>query len=252
MPPKVNEGNCSLWIFQNLIGYIILIDLCRIQGAVITHNKDVELGGKATLRCTPSKLYETIQVTWLKQINGSLVNIAVYHNVSGPKVFRPEMQFNFTVLGLNETAITFWNASIQDNGCYQCIFNTFPSGPVTGKPCLSVYAHLDTFIHYKTSETHTSATCFATSFPRPQISWHTPGGKMNETQVTNPNGTVTVMSGIFVNTSRSQAEQELICRVKHRGKEVDLKLALPGRGHSHQNHAVLILLSIMTMVLPIN
>ncbi|XP_008105959.3 OX-2 membrane glycoprotein [Anolis carolinensis] len=252
MPPKVKEGNCSLWIFQNLIGCIILTELCRIQGAIITHNKDVELGGKATLRCTPSKLYETTQVTWQKQMNGSLVNIAVYHNVRGPKIVLPDAQFNFTVLGVNETAITFWNASIQDNGCYQCIFNTFPLGPVTGKPCLSVYAHLNTFIHYKTSKTHTDATCFATSFPHPQISWLTQGGKMNEKQVTNPNGTVSVMSSIFLNTSESQVGQELICRVKHRGKEVDLKLALPGRGHSHKNHAVLILLSIMPMVLPMN
>ncbi|XP_042298848.1 OX-2 membrane glycoprotein-like [Sceloporus undulatus] len=253
MHPKVNEGNCSFWTFQNLTICIILIELCRVQGEIITKNKDVEVGGRVTLRCTLSKLYDTIQVTWQKEMNGSVVNMATYQSGKGPNILPPyNHQINFTVLGVNDTAITFWNASIQDDGCYRCIFNTFPLGSVTGKPCLSVYTHLSIFIYYKTSDRHTNATCFASGFPRPSISWLPPGHKMNENLITNPNGTVSVMRSIFANTSGNHAGQELICRVKHRRKEVDLKLALLGRGHNHQDYLVLILLALMPMIILMN
>ncbi|KAH0624960.1 hypothetical protein JD844_032913 [Phrynosoma platyrhinos] len=114
------------------------------------------------------------------------------------------------------------------------------------------FSHLNIFIYYKTSDRHTNATCFASGFPRPSISWLPPGDKVNENLVTNPNGTVSVMRSIFANTSGSHSGQELICRVKHRGKEVDLKLALIGRGHSHQDNVVLILLALMPMVALMN
>lgn len=103
-------------------------------------NEEVELGGKATLRCTLSTFNKIQQVTWQKQTDGNFVNVAVYKNQTYRNIIgQYKDRINFTSVSLNDTAITFWKASTQDNGCYKCIFNIFPTGPISEKTCLSVY-----------------------------------------------------------------------------------------------------------------
>ncbi|XP_061485503.1 OX-2 membrane glycoprotein-like [Rhineura floridana] len=252
MPPKVGEGVCSPWTFQGLTLCIMSIVFCRIQGAILTNNAEVELGGNATLRCTlTNHQFKTIQVSWQKAINQNFVNMAVYYN----ETFIADSykgRINFTIIEVNDTAITFWNVSTQENGCYRCIFNTFPGGAFEGDSCLSVYDNLNTFLHYTVSDGHLNATCLATGFPRPNISWIAPGAEKNEHEIANPNGTVSVTSKILVNTSSSHFGQELICKVTHRGKETDIKVPVKKRGYWYLVPVVItvsVLISVIVVII---
>ncbi|XP_020665746.3 OX-2 membrane glycoprotein [Pogona vitticeps] len=229
MHAKVNDGKYSLWTFQRLSLCIILVELCRTHEDISTQDKDVELGGNVTLSCTPTKHYDTVQVTWQEKTDQGIENMAVYNKTGGNVLPPYKHRIRFVAPGLNDTAITFWNVSIQDNGCYYCIFNTYPLGPISGNPCLSVYDHLQTFLHYQIFDGHLNASCIATGFPRPNISWVASGAEKNEKEVTNPNGTVSVISSILVNVS--SLKQQPICRVTHRREETDLKIPEAERGY---------------------
>uniref|UniRef100_A0A672UHX3 Uncharacterized protein n=1 Tax=Strigops habroptila TaxID=2489341 RepID=A0A672UHX3_STRHB len=64
--------------------------------------------------------------------------IATYSTAKGLKIHEPyQDRLNFTSLVLNETSITFWDARMNDSGCYMCLFNTFPYGSFSGQTCLS-------------------------------------------------------------------------------------------------------------------
>ncbi|ETE66244.1 OX-2 membrane glycoprotein, partial [Ophiophagus hannah] len=166
--------------------------------SVRTSNQDVELGGNVTLRCTlqHSNIY---QITWTKKKNENDENIATYKKDTGSTVLKYKDRINFIVLSLQDTAINLLNVSTEDNGCYECVFLLFPEGPVKGQPCLSVYA---------------------TGFPRPNISWFPSGGEKKEKDITNPNGTLSVISNIFV--SMPNVKQGLACHISHRGKMISI------------------------------
>lgn len=107
---------------------------------ILTQDKDVELGGNVTLRCVLKNHHAPCLVAWQKETDRGTENMAVYNETTGGNVFPPyKRRIGFAVLGLSDTAITFWNVSHQEDGCYSCVFFNFPLGPITGKPCLSVY-----------------------------------------------------------------------------------------------------------------
>ncbi|XP_034970667.1 OX-2 membrane glycoprotein [Zootoca vivipara] len=250
MRPKLNEGLCSPWAFQGLTLCIICIVLCRIKGAILTHDRDVELGGNATLRCTLPVVEssETVQVTWQQEVNKNFVNLAAYTNKSILNIDdRYKGRVNLTIFEHNDTAISFWNVSTQENGCYRCIFNIYPQGSKRNKACLSVYGRLNTFLHYSISDGRLNATCLATGFPRPNITWVAPRGLKEEHEITNPNGTVSVISNILVNASDSHSGQEMICKVTHRGKEMDLKV--PRKGYPYAVVVTVLFLISLTVVI---
>lgn len=49
-----------------------------------------------------------------------------------------EDKVNITELGLHNSTITFWNTTLDDEGCYKCLFNTFGSGKISGVACLTL------------------------------------------------------------------------------------------------------------------
>ncbi|XP_053168515.1 OX-2 membrane glycoprotein-like isoform X3 [Hemicordylus capensis] len=91
--------------------------------------------------------------------------------------------------------------------------------------------HLRSFLHYRISDGHLNATCFATGLPRPNISWVPARGEKTENEIINPNGTLSVISSILVNTSDSQYAQDLICKVSHRGVEREFKVPMKEKAH---------------------
>ncbi|XP_053168514.1 OX-2 membrane glycoprotein-like isoform X2 [Hemicordylus capensis] len=227
---KVNEDFSSPWTFQGLIVGIISILFSSAQGSIEPQNEAVELGGNVSLRCVLKETLEVTQVTWQKKIDGNFDNIGTYGKGKNQTINNGyKGKVNIRVLELKETAITFWNVSIQENACYRCIFNTL-TGPISKEPCLDVYDHLRSFLHYRISDGHLNATCFATGLPRPNISWVPARGEKTENEIINPNGTLSVISSILVNTSDSQYAQDLICKVSHRGVEREFKVPMKEKG----------------------
>ncbi|XP_034270698.2 LOW QUALITY PROTEIN: OX-2 membrane glycoprotein [Pantherophis guttatus] len=215
------KGIYTTWTLQDLALCIIAVVFCSTQGSVMTSNQDVELGGNVTLRCLFQQPH-IYQVTWRKKKNGNDENIATYKKDTGSTVLKYKDRINFIIGSPQDTAINLLNVSTEDNGCYECAFLLFPIGPVIGQPCLSVYDDLKTSIDYNVSDNHLHAKCLATGFPRPNISWFPSGGEKKEKDITNPNGTLSVISNILI--SKSNVEQGLTCHISHRGKMISLEV----------------------------
>nr|KAF6473517.1 CD200 molecule [Rousettus aegyptiacus] len=108
-------------------------------------------------------------------------------------------KINITELGLQSSTITFWNTTLDDEGCYKCLFNTFGSGKISGIACLTLFA--------------------------PVISWKVSGSGMdNSTEIlSHSNGTTSVTSVLQVKDPKSQMGKEVICQVLHLGTVVDYR-----------------------------
>lgn len=103
----------------------------------------VRMGDNVTLSCALTKPLDVLQVTWQKNSKELNENIATYSVANGLKIHKPyEDRMNFTSLELNKTSITFWDARMDDSGCYKCLFNVFPLGSFAGNICLSVFGEV--------------------------------------------------------------------------------------------------------------
>ncbi|XP_029306179.1 OX-2 membrane glycoprotein-like isoform X5 [Cottoperca gobio] len=94
--------------------------------------------------------------------------------------------------GLQNCSIVIRNLTEQDEGCYHCLFNTYPEGALTGTTCLQIYELHEPILHVGESNSAEEAlvSCSATGRPAPTVTLTVP--HYNSTSVTNTNGTVTV------------------------------------------------------------
>lgn len=102
--------------------------------------QSVQAGGNVTFSCRSVTKEDVIQVTWQKETDGAEDNIATYSTMNGQKIAKAYVSHvSFAHSELQASAISIHGVTLQDEGCYKCIFNTFPSGAVTGRMCLKVY-----------------------------------------------------------------------------------------------------------------
>uniref|UniRef100_A0A8U8B4F5 Uncharacterized protein n=1 Tax=Geospiza parvula TaxID=87175 RepID=A0A8U8B4F5_GEOPR len=100
----------------------------------------VQVGRNVTFSCRSVAKEDVIQVTWQKEMDGAEDNIATYSTINGQKISKAYVSHvSFAHSELQASAISLHGVTLQDEGCYKCIFNTFPSGAVTGRMCLKVY-----------------------------------------------------------------------------------------------------------------
>uniref|UniRef100_H3A195 Ig-like domain-containing protein n=1 Tax=Latimeria chalumnae TaxID=7897 RepID=H3A195_LATCH len=177
-----------------------------------------------TFKCKMNKSKDILQVTWQKESNNSVENMATYSNNYGHNVLEKFIdRVNITELGLYASAIIIENVRLEDEGCYLCLFNTYPFGSITKKQCLTVYAISEPILKEHTtfvSENRVKCvnlSCSATGKPAPEISWNTVETIQKEPQsqlIKHPNGTETVtINAILSYTFLSKGD--VFCRVKH-------------------------------------
>nr|XP_020143136.1 OX-2 membrane glycoprotein isoform X1 [Microcebus murinus] len=187
---------------------------------VVTEDQRERLNTPASLRCSLQTSQDVLVVTWQKKKATSPENLATFSELHGV-VVQPayKNKMNITELGLQNSTITFWNTTLEDEGCYMCLFNIFGSGKISGTACLTLYVQPTVFLHYKYSEDHLNITCSATARPAPMISWKVRGsGIENSTEIlSNPNGTTSVTSILQVKDPKKQVGKEVICQVLHLG-----------------------------------
>ncbi|NWS96446.1 OX2G protein, partial [Mionectes macconnelli] len=176
----------------------------------------VRVGDHAPLSCALTEPMDVVQVTWQKGSEKSHKNIATYSKLKGLKIHKSyQDRMNFTSLELNETSITFWDTTMDDSGCYLCLFNTFPSGSVSGRTCLSVFG-LNASVHYNVSEDHLTAVCSAVGFPEPTITWNNLfGSAPTQEVVSHASGVVSITSTLQVHNPQRIGAQDLVCRVNN-------------------------------------
>lgn len=98
------------------------------------------LGDKAHFTCKLLQSRDVLQVTWQKVTDQGEVNMAAYSKFFGTKVnlgFEDKVELKHC--GLQNCSLIMRNVTEQDEGCYRCLFNTYPDGAIAGKSCLKVY-----------------------------------------------------------------------------------------------------------------
>lgn len=101
------------------------------------------VGENVTLQCKLSKHYDVVQVTWQKENGKVKTNLATYSDADGSNVLgKDQSHVQISQSGLSISALTFLDVQLKDDGCYKCIFNTFPLGSLPGSICLKVYSKL--------------------------------------------------------------------------------------------------------------
>ncbi|NXH10904.1 OX2G protein, partial [Bucco capensis] len=188
----------------------------------------VQAGGNVTFSCQLVTKEDVLQVTWQKEREGAEDNIATYSTTNGQKVAKGYAgHVSFAHSELQASAISLHGVTMQDEACYKCIFNTFPSGAVTGRMCLKVYAISDPKVEAKlipnpdkadTSEKVVGMSCSATGKPAPKITWQLPSTlqqKPREYRVKLSNQTVTVTSNFTHIHSKILQEYRIACVIQH-------------------------------------
>ncbi|EHB03098.1 OX-2 membrane glycoprotein, partial [Heterocephalus glaber] len=213
----------------SLIWGTAVVVLCTAQVQVVTQDERKLLNTPASLRCSLQTSQEILIVTWQKKKAVSPENMVTYsenHGVVVQPAYKDRV--NITELGFHKSAITFWNTTLEDEGCYMCLFNTFGSGKISGTACLTLYVQPIVFLDYNFFEDQLNITCSATARPAPVISWKVSGsGIENSTEsILHHNGTTSVTSILRVKDAKSQVGKEVTCQVLHLGTVIDYKKTL--------------------------
>ncbi|NXL55772.1 OX2G protein, partial [Chordeiles acutipennis] len=201
--------------------------------------QSVQAGGNITFSCRLVTNEDVLQVTWQKETDEAEDNIATYSTMNGQKIAKDYLSHvSFAHSELQASAISLRRVTLQDEGCYKCIFNTFPLGAVTGRMCLKVYAISDPKVEAKLipspdkaedSEKVVGISCSATGKPAPKITWHLPSvlqQKPREYHIRLSNQTVTVISNFTHTHSKILQEHPIACVIQHPSLNVTLVLPM--------------------------
>ncbi|XP_034534128.1 OX-2 membrane glycoprotein-like [Notolabrus celidotus] len=157
-------------------------------------------GDQARLDCQLMEPKDVHQVTWQKILPSGGRNVATYNKYFGPRVDpyfveRVELKGG----GLDNSSIVIREATVQDEGCYHCLFNTYPDGALTGTTCLQVHELHGPFLQIRESNSTEAVvvSCTATGRPAPTVTITAPQRDFfvlnnSSISVTNNNSTVTV------------------------------------------------------------
>ncbi|XP_042260622.1 OX-2 membrane glycoprotein-like [Thunnus maccoyii] len=159
------------------------------------------VGEDVHLSCQLMQSKDVLQVTWQKlSPDGKNKNLAGYNKYFGETVnpgFKGKVEFKDA--GLQNCSIVIRKVMEQDEGCYLCLFNTYPDGYLTGRTCLQLYELHEPNLQIRESKSpeETVVSCSATGRPAPTVTLNVPQQDLyfshNSTvSVTNTNGTVTV------------------------------------------------------------
>ncbi|XP_053170254.1 OX-2 membrane glycoprotein-like [Scomber japonicus] len=172
-----------------------LTDVIQTQQTVM-----VKVGEDVHLSCQLMQTKDVLQVTWQKDLPEGKKNIATYSEHFGQTVndgFKGKLEFKDA--GLKNCSIVIRKVMEQDEGCYLCLFNTFPDGSLTGRTCLHLYELHDPILQIRESNSgeETVVSCSATGRPAPTVTLNVPQQDLyfsnsSTVSVTNTNATVTV------------------------------------------------------------
>ncbi|XP_030611643.1 OX-2 membrane glycoprotein-like [Archocentrus centrarchus] len=174
------------------------------------------VGEDAEFSCQLLETKDVLQVTWQKiSPDGKKVNVATYSNYYGQRVndgFTDKFHFKYT--GLQNCSIVIRNVMEQDEGCYHCLFNTYPEGSFTGKPCLQVYELHEPVLDVRESNSTAEwvVSCSATGRPAPTVTLsvsqqHLNFSQYNTVSVSNTNATFTVTTTAVLSGSKRNSTQ---------------------------------------------
>uniref|UniRef100_A0A3B3SGD9 Nectin-3-like n=1 Tax=Paramormyrops kingsleyae TaxID=1676925 RepID=A0A3B3SGD9_9TELE len=157
-------------------------------------------GEDVNLKCELTKQRNVKQVTWQRVSEQTSENMATYSERFGSKIadsFRKNVCFVET--GLQQCSIVIRRVQWSDESCYDCLFNVFPDGAISGRTCLKIYEIHNPVFDIKpvtvSGEGILLLSCSVTGKPAPELSWDIDDTALENSTTfytKNPNGTITV------------------------------------------------------------
>ncbi|XP_078021984.1 nectin-1-like isoform X2 [Epinephelus lanceolatus] len=151
------------------------------------------VGEEALLNCQLMQPKDVLQVSWQKVLPEGGKNLASYNKYFGQKVndgFQDKVEFKDA--GLLNCSIVIRRVTEEDEGCYRCLYSTYPHGAFIARTCLQLYELHEPVLHVRESNSpeEVVVSCSATGRPAPTVRLTVL--HYNSTSVTNTNATVTV------------------------------------------------------------
>ncbi|XP_063323256.1 OX-2 membrane glycoprotein-like [Pelmatolapia mariae] len=204
-----------------MIHAVFLLFLCGVlssgAAAVIQTQQTVlaAVGEDAEFSCQLLETKNVLQVTWQKISAGGETNVATYNKYFGQRVndgFNDKVKFKYT--GLQNCSIVIRNVTEQDEGCYRCLFNTYPEGAFTGRTCLQISELHEPVVDVRQSNSTEEwvVSCSATGRPAPTVTLsvsqqHLNFSQYNTVNVSNTNATFTVTTTAVLSGSLKHSTQ---------------------------------------------
>ncbi|XP_038130418.1 OX-2 membrane glycoprotein-like isoform X2 [Cyprinodon tularosa] len=158
------------------------------------------VGDQASLSCQLTEDKEFLRITWQKVRHDEQKSLASYAKDYGYRV-RPDLKdkMDFLCEDLQSCSMVIRKVMEEDEGCYQCLFNTYPGGILIGRTCLRLYELHEPVLDVSRSKSPAESvvSCSATGRPAPTVTLtvlqqNLSFSHYNSSSVTHSNGTVTV------------------------------------------------------------
>lgn len=109
----------------------------------VESNKTAVSGKKASLSCSYGLPEKVQQITWKHtSAKGDSTEVASFTKRSDPMI-EPSFQGRVWLsASLSDSQLTIQPVSVQDEGCYTCLYNTHSDGPKMSTVCLVTYGKL--------------------------------------------------------------------------------------------------------------
>ncbi|XP_035983802.1 OX-2 membrane glycoprotein [Fundulus heteroclitus] len=245
MTPYARLG-LSSWSLQStmevaVLSFILFSSVLHTgQLAVIETEETVwtAVGDQASLSCQLTEDKEVLQITWQKVLPDGERNLATYTKKFGSRV-RPglEEEMDFQYKDLQSCSMVIRKVTEQDEGCYRCLFNTYPLGALIGRTCLRLSELHGPVLDVSRSSSPAGSvvSCSATGRPAPTVTLTAPQQNLslslyNTTRVSNSNGTVTVTTTALLSASSSTQVGCSVSVLSAAPRE--LLLTVPGPSHT--------------------
>ncbi|KAM6957966.1 uncharacterized protein LKV04_022097 [Tautogolabrus adspersus] len=203
-----------------ILSLLVLAVSQKAPAALIQTQQTVmaAVGDQACLNCWLVKSKEVHQVTWQKILPDGERNVGTYSKYSIKRVntgFQGKVEFRQA--GLQNSSIVIRNVTEQDEGCYRCLFNTYPDGALICSTCLKLYELHGPFLHVRESNSSEEVvvSCSATGRPAPTVTLSVLHHKLHFSTHShkNTNGTVTVSTESVLRRNYDNSTQ-VECEVK--------------------------------------
>ncbi|XP_015260167.1 PREDICTED: OX-2 membrane glycoprotein-like [Cyprinodon variegatus] len=169
------------------------------------------VGDQASLSCQLTEDKDVLQITWQKVRHDEQKNLATYTKKYGHSV-RIDLveKMDFQCEDLQSCSMVIRKVMEEDEGCYKCLFNTYPRGALIGRTCLRLYELHEPVLDVSRSESPAESvvSCSATGRPAPTVTLtvlqqNLSFSHYNSSSVTHSNGTVTVTTTALLSASSS-------------------------------------------------
>ncbi|XP_068457851.1 OX-2 membrane glycoprotein isoform X2 [Clinocottus analis] len=222
--------------------------LLPVTQITVDSNKTAVSGKKASLSCSYGLPEKVQQIVWKHtSAQGDSTEVASFAKRSDPMI-EPSFQGRVWLsASLSDSQLIIQPVSIQDEGCYTCLYDTHPDGPKASRVCLVTYVLPKPQVSYKTSSAGViEANCTSVSRPPAEIVWNVERdnrtmGPPVTTLLPQGDGTTLVISTLTVQSGLLK-DVSIKCLVHHKGLESPIAVSM----NTKIGTALTILISVTT------